>query len=69
VSSGEGVGLNKVHVIAQRNSPNRPPVAQGSSVTILASQRSGGVLWYQISYSNNQGWIEAEYLNVSGTCP
>ncbi len=69
VSTSPGVGLNKVHVIAQRSSPNRPPVSQGSTVSVLGTQRASGITWYQISYNNNQGWLEAEYITLSSSCP
>ncbi len=69
VSTGSGVFLNQVYTIPQNNSPNRSPVAQGSTVTVLGTQLSEGVSWYQIQYDNNEGWIQSEYVTLSSGCP
>lgn len=64
-----GALLNQVKVLPSDTSPARPPVQQGSTVTIIASQRNEGRRWYQIEYGDNSGWIPDDYVDVSSQCP
>lgn len=63
--------LNQVHVQPSENSPSRPPVARGSTVTILRETSDFGVTWYEIEYNggDDRGWIPDEHVEPSGTCP
>ncbi|MBZ0279279.1 MAG: SH3 domain-containing protein, partial [Anaerolineae bacterium] len=35
-------------------------------LTLTATVRTGD--WYQVVYLNNQGWVNAAYVNTRGTC-
>ena len=70
VSSASGVSLDQVKALPQQTAPKRPPIKQGSIVTILSKQKVGSTTWYEITYLEevNRGWINATYVDVSQNC-
>lgn len=71
IVSSTGALLNQVRVTPQKNSPSRPPIQQGSDVTILAKQTGDGFTWHRISYADGdeEGWIPTQYVIPSNDCP
>ncbi len=69
INGTPGVQLNQVKAIPTRNAPPRPAVQGGATVRIENRQANEGILWYQISYSNNVGWIPAQYMTPLASCP
>jgi len=64
-----GALLNQVRVLPSTTSPARPPVQQGATVTITASQVNSAGNWYQMTYGSNTGWILDDYIELSSQCP
>ena len=71
IRGNNGVSLDQVRVLPQRDAPSRPGVEEGSSVTVLTKQFSDQLDWMQIRYidGTKTGWIPAEYVSTSTNCP
>jgi hypothetical protein len=63
--------INVVRVRASERAPFGSPVIPNMNVTVLSETTLGIDIWYQISYTNSQleGWIPAEYVTLSPSCP
>ncbi|MBZ0300535.1 MAG: TIR domain-containing protein [Anaerolineae bacterium] len=61
--------MNQVKVSPLKDAPNKTPVQQGLSVQILESLNNDGIIWYQIEYDGNTGWIATDLVEPSALCP
>jgi cytoskeletal protein RodZ len=70
IKFGTGGILNNIHIRPLENSPLRPSVERGATVTVLQKITELAIEWYEIEYAGNSGWVEIRYVDLDGSnCP